>query len=158
MNAEFVNVIIQSVKGVLKSVCGENTEVKKAQFITKEFDFHDFNIYIGIIYDVKANIIISGSDEVGHQIASKMIMSEVNEWSEIAVSAVKELTNMMAGTCSIKFSQFSKNTDITVPKFYAEQSRVNVDKIVDDKLLVRIPLVLNDNKVVNVSIQFLDQY
>ncbi len=158
MNAEYVNVVITSVKSVLKSVCGENADVKKAEFITKEFDFHDFNIYIGIIYDIKCSIYLSGTNDLGHHIASKMIMSECNEWSDIAISALKELTNMMAGTCSIKFSQFEKNTDITVPSFENNNSRENMEKITEHDLIVRIPLHLSEGRVFNVSIQFLGSY
>ncbi len=158
MNAEYVNVVIQSVKSVLKSVCSENAEVQKAEFITKEFDFHDFNIYIGVIYDIKCSIYLSGSDAMGHYISSKMIMYEVTEWSDIAISALKELSNMMAGTCSIKFSQYAKNTDITVPSFENNRSRENMTKITDHDLIVRIPLVLGEGRVFYVSIQFLDTY
>lgn len=158
MNAEYVNVIIQSVRSVLKSVCGENAEIKKAELITKEFDFNDFNIYIGIIYDIRCNIYLSGTDELGFYIASKMIMSDVDEWSEIAVSAVKELTNMIAGTCSIKFSQFSRNTDITVPSFENNKERTNMEKITEDNLIIRIPLMLSENRQFDISIQFLDKY
>ncbi len=158
MNAEYVNVVITSVKSVLKSVIGENADVKKAEFITKDFDFHDFNIYIGIIYDIKCSIYLSGTDDLGHHIASKMIMSECKEWSDIAISAVKELSNMMAGTCSIKFSQFEKNTDITVPSFANNKSRENMEKITENDLIVRIPLQLSEGRVFNVSIQFLGSY
>lgn len=158
MNAEYVNVIIQSVRSVLKSVCGENAEIKKAELITKEFDFNDFNIYIGIIYDIQCSIYLSGSDDLGFYIASKMVMYDVDEWSEIAVSAVKELTNMIAGTCSIKFSQFSRNTDITVPNFENENGRTNMEKITEDNLIISIPLMLSEGRQFDISIQFLDKY
>lgn len=158
MNAEYVNVILSSVKSVLKSVCGENADVKKVEFITKEFDFHDFNIYIGVIYDIKCSIFLSGNDALGHYIASKMIMSECTEWSDIAISAVKELTNMMAGTCSIKFSQFDQNTDITVPTFENNKSRNNMEKITENDLIVRVPLALSEGRIFYVSIQFLGAY
>ncbi len=158
MNAEYVNVIITSVKSVLKSVCSENADVKKAEFITKDFDFHDFNIYIGIIYDIKCSIYLSGNDAMGHYIASKMIMYEVQEWSDIAISALKELSNMMAGTCSIKFSQYAVNTDITVPSFENNRNRENMQRITDHDLIVRIPLALGEGRMFYVSIQFLESY
>lgn len=158
MNAEYVNVIIQSVTSVLKSVCSETAEIGKVEFVTKDMDFHDFNVYIGIIYDIKASVVFSGSDKLGMFIASKMIMSEVNEWSEIAISALKELTNMMAGTCSIKFSQFSQNTDITVPNFKNEKARDNSEKLSIENLSVRIPFKLSEGRVFYVSLQFLESY
>ncbi len=158
MNAEYVNVIVQSVTSVLKSVCSETAEIGKAEFITTDADFHDFNVYIGVIYDIKCSVVFSGSDKLGLFIASKMIMSEVTEWSEIAISALKELTNMMAGTCSIKFSQFSQNTDITVPSFQKDKSRENVQKLLDENLSIRIPFTLSEGRVFYVSIQFLENY
>ena len=90
-------------------------------------------IIIGLIGDIKGNIIYTMNEEDAKKIASAMMMGmPVDEFNELAQSAISELVNMLTANASTKFSNNNVNVDISTPtlihgKFTANSSS---DKVV----------------------------
>ncbi|MDR5588954.1 MULTISPECIES: chemotaxis protein CheX [Clostridium] len=90
-------------------------------------------IIIGLIGDIKGNIIYTMNEEDAKKIASAMMMGmPVDEFNELAQSAISELVNMLTANASTNFSNNNVNVDISTPtlihgKFTANSSS---DKVV----------------------------
>ncbi|WP_252229593.1 chemotaxis protein CheX [Clostridium sp. ZBS15] len=90
-------------------------------------------IIIGLIGDIKGNIIYTMNEEDAKKIASAMMMGmPVDKFNELAQSAISELVNMLTANASTNFSNNNVNVDISTPtlihgKFTANSSS---DKVV----------------------------
>ncbi|NFH79994.1 chemotaxis protein CheX [Clostridium botulinum] len=90
-------------------------------------------IIIGLIGDIKGNIIYTMNEDDAKKIASAMMMGmPVDEFNELAQSAISELVNMLTANASTNFSNNDVNVDISTPtlihgKFTANSSS---DKVV----------------------------
>ncbi|MBN1065740.1 chemotaxis protein CheX [Clostridium botulinum] len=110
-------------------------------------------IIIGLIGDIKGNIIYTMNEDDAKKIASAMMMGmPVDEFNELAQSAISELVNMLTANASTNFSNNDVNVDISTPtlihgKFTANSSSdkvVCISMEVNDCIIdVNISLVKN---------------
>jgi chemotaxis protein CheX len=95
---------------------------------------------VGIMGQVKGNIIYNIESDTAKKIASTMMMGmPVAEFDEMAQSAISELANMLCANASIKLSGLGLSTDISPPTllFGREVSlKVSVNKVVVVKMLI----------------------
>lgn len=73
-------------------------------------------IIVGIVGEIKGNVVYSIGLENAKKIASTMMMGmPVNELDEIAQSAISELTNMLTANTATFFSNIGVIIDISTP-------------------------------------------
>lgn len=76
----------------------------------------DFTIIVGMAGQVTGQLIFGFSDETIKIIAKRMIEQEVEELDELAISAVAEFTNVLAGNATITLvDEGSKKLGISPP-------------------------------------------
>ncbi|MPN33982.1 CheY-P phosphatase CheX [bioreactor metagenome] len=83
--------------------------------------------------DIKGNIIYNTSIENAKKIASSMMMGmPVNEFDELAQSAISELTNMLTANAATEFSNININVDISTPTLIHGNFTANasIDKVI----------------------------
>lgn len=73
-------------------------------------------IIVGLVGDLKGNVVYSMSMDDAKKIASKMMMGmPVDEFDEMAQSALSELANMLTANASTEFSKENVSMSISTP-------------------------------------------
>ena len=117
------------------------TDVKKNGIMIKErfIKSPGVMIIVGLIGDIKGNVIYATTIDNAKKIASIMMMGmPVDELGELAQSAISELTNMLTANAAINFSNEGINIDISTPtlmhgKFTANSS---LDKVLCVEMII----------------------
>jgi chemotaxis protein CheX len=89
-------------------------------------------IIVGLMGDIRGNIIYNTSVENAKKIASIMMMGmPVNELDELAQSAISELTNMLTAKAATEFSNINVTVNISTPTLMYGQFTANAstDKV-----------------------------
>lgn len=116
MDVKHINPVIESFMNImpqlgLSDIAKENVSLK-GNYIESP----GVVIIIGLIGDVKGNIIYGITIEDAKKIASTMMMGmPVNELDEMAQSAISELVNMLTANVATNFSKDNINVDISTP-------------------------------------------
>lgn len=90
-------------------------------------------IIIGLIGDVKGNIIYGMCMDDAKKIASTMMMGmPVEDFNEMAQSAISELVNMLTANVATNFSRDNINVDISTPTLIQGKFTANAstDKVI----------------------------
>ena len=96
-------------------------------------------IIVGIIGDIKGNVIYTTTIDNAKKIASAMMMGmPVNELDELAQSAISELTNMLTANAAINFSDEGININISTPTLMYGEFTANSssDKVLCVEMLI----------------------
>ena len=96
-------------------------------------------IIVGIIGDIKGNVIYATTIENAKKIASIMMMGmPVTELDELAQSAISELTNMLTANAAINFSNEDININISTPTLMHGEFTANSssDKVLCVQMLI----------------------
>lgn len=98
-------------------------------------------IIVGIMGDIKGNVIYGTTIENAKKIASAMMMGmPVDELGELAQSAISELTNMLTANAAINFSKEDININISTPTLMYGEFTANSSS---DKVLC-VQMLIND--------------
>lgn len=123
LNVEYVNVFIQATQSMLKDVCQLESTLGKVYLKESPYCSDSIAIIIGIVGDIRGQIIFSMSIDAARFIASKMMMGmPVPELDEMAKSAISELTNMTLGSTATLFFNRGVTVDITPPSLLMGQN------------------------------------
>lgn len=138
MDVKYINPFIKSFDTVMPQL---GFEVKKGGVSLKDTIVGSgITITLGLIGDIKGNIIYIISEEDGKKIASKMMMGmPVDELNEMAQSAISELTNMLTANASTNYSEEGIIVDISTPVLMTGESinvKVNSKSILDLDMIV----------------------
>ncbi|WP_027626019.1 chemotaxis protein CheX [Clostridium lundense] len=148
MDVNLVNPFIESVYSVMPQLGFSNVEKRKVDVKEKKIQSAGVLINLGIVGDIKGNVIYGMDIESAKKIASKMMMGmPVNDLDDMAQSALSELSNMLTANASINFSNIGTSINISTPTLiYGEkiEVKVNTDKALCVELLVdSIPIEIN---------------
>ncbi|MGM0508863.1 MAG: chemotaxis protein CheX [Fusobacteriota bacterium] len=116
VDANIFNGFLGGIKEVLEQF--GITDIKKKNLSKKErFDAtYEVAIIIGVTGDLKGNVNYNFSKKVGKALASKMMMGmPVEDFDEMAKSALSELSNMMSGKSAARLEAIGKTIDISPP-------------------------------------------
>jgi len=133
MDVNYINPIISSFASVMPQLGLPAVEKKGISLKGRFIESPGVVIIVGIIGDIKGNVIYGLSLEDAKTIASTMMMGmPVDNFDELAQSAISELTNMITATVATNFSKEDININISTPtlvhgKFTANASS---DKVV----------------------------
>ncbi|EJP6471322.1 chemotaxis protein CheX [Clostridium sporogenes] len=147
MDVKYINPFIDSFYNVLPQI-GFSNIVRDNVAVKNSVESLGILINLGIVGDIKGNIVYNIQDENGKKIASKMMMGlPVEELDEMAQSALSELSNMLTANASINFSNIGVNVNISTPTLMYGQDikiKLNTDKILNIKIIADdIPIEVN---------------
>lgn len=148
MDVKYINPFLDAFLSVMPQL--GFSEVKKQSLELKEKNIKSSGVMVilGIVGDVKGNVVYSLDVDSAKKIASVMMMGfPVNDFDDMAQSAVSELTNMLTATASMNFANIGTNINISTPTLmFGEdfEMKMNIDKIISVSLTVNnIPIEVN---------------
>lgn len=147
MDAKYINPFIDSFYNILPQIRFSNV-TREDVTVKNSVESLGILINLGIVGDIKGNIVYNIEGENGKKIASKMMMGlPVEELNEMAQSALSELSNMLTANASINFSNIGVNVNISTPTLMYGQDikiKLNTDKILNIKIVADdIPIDVN---------------
>ncbi len=102
-------------------------------------------VNIGLIGMLQGNILYNISIESAKKIASKMMMGmPVNDFDEIAKSAISELGNMLAANAAIALEAKGVQIDISPPTLFTGDSNVTTNTDVKN---IIVEMQIDDSKI-----------
>lgn len=148
MDVKYINPFLDAFLSVMPQL--GFSEVKKQSLVLKEKNIKSNGVMVilGIVGDVKGNVVYSLDVDSAKKIASVMMMGfPVNDFDDMAQSAVSELTNMLTATASMNFANIGTSINISTPTLmFGEdfEMKMNIDKIISVSLTVNnIPIEIN---------------
>lgn len=116
MDVNHINPIFKAFNNVMPQL-GLGEVVKKGLSLKGRYiESPGVVIIIGLIGDIKGNIIYGMTEESAKKIASTMMMGmPVEELDELAQSALSELSNMLTANAATNFSEQNIVMDISTP-------------------------------------------
>jgi chemotaxis protein CheX len=133
MDVNYINPILSSFANVLPQLGLMNVEKKGISLKSKFIESPGVVIIVGIVGDIKGNVIYGLTVDDAKKIASTMMMGmPVNEFDELAQSAISELTNMLTANVATNFSNDNININISTPTLVHGRFTANAtaDKVV----------------------------
>lgn len=133
MDVKHINPVIESFVNIMPQL-GLGDVSKEGVSLKGNFiESPGVVIIIGLIGDVKGNIIYGISMDDAKKIASTMMMGmPVDELNEMAQSAISELVNMLTANVATNFSRDNINVDISTPTLIQGNFTANAstDKVI----------------------------
>jgi chemotaxis protein CheX len=116
MKVEYINPFITATFEILKTVAEFNPVKGKLSLKNEPVPSYGVSVLVGVVGEVKGQVIYSLSEETAKGISSKMMMGmPVEEFDEMAKSAISELANMITGNASTQLSGQGLVVDISPP-------------------------------------------
>lgn len=150
MNAEHVNPFLDAFKNVMGQLGFANIKTGKLSKKGKEMSATGVMLIVGIVGEIKGNVVYVLGEEDGKKIASKMMMGmPVAELDDMAKSAISELSNMLTANAATSFSNSGVLIDISAPTFLQGK---NVAITMSSDTVIAMELIADDATVeVNIS-------
>lgn len=139
MDVKYINPFLGSVLNIMPQFGLTDIKKNKIGIKGREIDSKGVMIILGIIGDVRGNVIYSTTVDGAKTIASAMMMGmPVNELDELAQSAISELTNMLTATAATTLSSDGINVNISTPSLmYGDfVANTNSDSTISIEMLV----------------------
>jgi chemotaxis protein CheX len=116
MNTVYAEAFFNSFQGVMPQLGIEDIRLIDIQDIGNQIHTPEVVCIIGIIGDARGNVIYAMSNETARKIAGTMMGGmELDDFDEIAQSAVAELGNMLAGSACTELSMQNIKADVSTP-------------------------------------------
>lgn len=116
MKVEYINPFVTASFDILKAVGNYNPVKGKLVLKNKPVPSYGVSVIVGVIGEVKGQVIYSLSEETAKNIASAMMMGmPVDAFDEMAKSAISELSNMITGNASTALASQGLEIDISPP-------------------------------------------
>lgn len=116
MDVNHINPIIESFMTVLPQLGIADIVRKGVTVKGKEIVSPGVVIIVGLVGDIKGNVIYGMSIDDAKKIASIMMMGmPVDDFNDLAQSAISELSNMLTANVAINYSEQDINVNISTP-------------------------------------------
>ena len=116
MDAKCVNPFIESFTAVMPQLGFSNIRLGKLNAKSKEVTGSGVVVVLGIVGDIRGNVVYLMQTDSAKKIASTMMMGmPIDEFDEMAGSAISELTNMLTANAATCFSNIGIRVDISTP-------------------------------------------
>lgn len=148
MDANYVNTFIDSFNHVMTQLGFSSIERGNLSVKGKVISAKGIILAVGLVGQLKGNVIYIMDKESAKKIASKMMMGmPVDELDDMAKSSLSELSNMLSANAATGFSKSGILIDISPPSLL-EGDEVNVtmssEKVLGITLMADgIPLEIN---------------
>ncbi len=148
MDVKHVDPFVNSFTSVMPQLGFENVQMGKLSAKGDQVISSGIIIVVGIVGAIRGNVIYAIGMEQAKKIASTMMMGmPVDEFDDMAKSALSELTNMLTATAATCFSNIGVQLDISTPTMLQGENisvNVNTDKILCIQLFANeIPIEIN---------------
>lgn len=116
MDAKYVNPFIQSFTTVMPQLGFNNARIVNVTAKEKEVVSSGVIVVLGIVGAIRGNAAYTFDVESAKKIASTMMMGmPIEEFDDMAKSALSELTNMLTATAATSFADMNLIVDISTP-------------------------------------------
>lgn len=151
MEANYINPVIEACMTVLPQLGLTDVVRKGVSVKSKYIESPGVVIILGLVGDIRGNIIYGMTEEAAKKIASTMMMGmPVDEFNELAQSAISELTNMLTANVATNYSKENINVNISTPTLIYGEFVANA---VSDKILC-VEMGVNGSDIsVNISLE-----
>ncbi|AGX45029.1 chemotaxis protein CheX [Clostridium saccharobutylicum] len=151
MVVNYINPIIDSFKNVMPQLGLNDIKENDVKLKERLINSPGVVIIIGLMGDIKGNIIYGINEIDAKKIASVMMMGmPVEEFDELAQSAISELINMLTANVATNFSQQNVSVNISTPTLIYGKFTANASS---DKVIC-IPMNINEATIeVNISLE-----
>ena len=154
MNVQLINPFIESFKYVMGHIGFSETKIGQLSVKPKQLNCSGVMLIVGVVGDVKGNIVYVIDRENAKKIASAMMMGmPVEELDDMSKSSLSELSNMLSANAATGFSKSGLLIDISTPTFLEGEDiafTMSSDKVLCVELLA-------DGMSVEVNLAF-DKY
>lgn len=133
MDIKYIAPFVNAFANVLPQVGFSDIKKNGLSLKDKHLESSGVMIIVGLIGDIRGNIIYNTSIENAKKIASIMMMGmQVNEFDELAQSAISELTNMLTAKAATEFSDINVNVNISTPTLISGifTANASTDKVI----------------------------
>lgn len=148
ISADIINPFLMAGMQMLRDVSQVETKIGKPAVKQATFSDDTIVIIIGITGEMKGQVMLAFPNDVACLVAGNMCMMPTNEMTELYMSAICELGNMIMGNAATIFSTKGVGIDITPPTV----CRGNMTFSPAASQNIAIPLTMNDNRVIEVHI------
>ena len=153
MDVNHVNPVLESFNNILPQLGLNNIKKTGISVKGKYIESLGVVIIIGLIGDIKGNIIYGMSVDTAKKIASIMMMGmPVDKFDELPQSAISELVNMLTANVAMNFSRDNIIVDISTPTLIEGEfmASSNSDKVLCvemsvDGMIVEVNISLEKN-------------
>jgi len=115
MKVEYIQPFVSAVFTVLETVAGCKCERGALALRNTTFTTRQVTIMAGVNGDLEGAAMYGMSMITAQKIASGMMGSPIQQFDEMAMSAVSELGNMITGNATTQLSERGYHVDITPP-------------------------------------------
>ena len=149
MNIEHINPFLIATKSVLQNMCNLELNAGAPYVKSERFDASTTVICLGVVGQIKGQVLLAFKNEVACDIASKMCMGmPVPELDDMALSALCELGNMVFGNAATVLSTKNILIDITPPSIIQGNFRIETNYAQN----ICIPFTYEGDKTIEVDV------
>lgn len=142
MSTEYSEAFYNAFQSVMPQLGIENIILLDIQDTGNQIHTPDIVCIIGIVGDLRGNVIFAMTADAAKKIAGTMMGGmELDEFDEIAQSAVSELGNMLAATACTELSQMNIKVDVSTPTLMIGTFSISASA----ERVTRIALKADDN-------------
>ena len=148
MDVKYINPFIEAFLSVMPQLRFEKVEKTNLSLKDCNLTYTGVIMTVGIVGEIKGNVVYYLDLESAKKVASTMMMGmPVDDFNEMAQSAISELANMLTANAATFFSNIGITVDISTPTLlYGDQVSVkmNSNQILCIQLLADgIPIDIN---------------
>ncbi len=151
MDVKYVNPFIEAFGAVMPELGFASTAMAGLSAKAKEVVASGVLVVLGLVGDVKGNVVFTIETDVAKRIASTMMMGmPVEELDDMARSAISELTNMLTANAATLFANSGIAVEISTPTLLHGESitiKMNSDRILSAQMVA-------DGNPVTINIAF----
>lgn len=133
MDVKYINQFLQAFANIIPQLGLGDVNKKGISLKGRFIESPGVVVIIGLIGDIKGNVIYGMSIDDAKKIASRMMMGmEVANFDELAQSAISELINMLTANVATNFANENINIDISTPTLIQGSftSNASSDKVI----------------------------
>ena len=146
MDVKYMNPFITAFTGVMPMLGFNKVTKGDLSVKDKNITFSGVICIVGLVGEVKGNVVYCFNMENAKKIASTMMMGmPVNEFDDMAKSAISELTNMLTANAATVFEANGISIDISTPTLLHGE---NVEVSLKTNQAVGIQMFVDDIEVV----------
>lgn len=144
MDVNHINPVLEAFMTVLPQLGLADVQRKGVSLKGRYIESPGVMIIVGIVGDIKGNIIYGLTLDDAKKIASTMMMGmPVNEFDELAQSAISELTNMLTANVATNFSKDNIIINISTPTLMHGEFTANASA----EQVLCVEMGVNDNSI-----------
>jgi chemotaxis protein CheX len=152
VDGKYVDPFIESFETVMPQLGFSNMQKGNLSEKGQELVSSGVIIIVGIVGAIKGNVVYCIDMEKAKQLASTMMMGmPVEEFDEMAQSALSELTNMLTASAATCFYNLGIQIDISTPTLLHGK---NISVKMSSKQVLCIEMLADDNPIeINIAIE-----